>query len=345
MSDTAGALGLLGTIWGMYTTFIGGNLQPEQILSGMGIALVTTLLGLIVSIILNVFSTGVVKMFSNRLDLIEYAGDIFRGQFAETNTVAGPQNQSSVLQQPVSNLMTQNKTRPEMNIQMLAQRIPTKLMILSGDNQAAEVSSQLPTPLEVQVLDQDEAGLAKQKVVFQTNGSGCLFSNGKNMMEVATDSRGRAKVNLKLGKSVGAHMIKASLNGRKDIEPLIEQIQVVSKSGQPYAIKELPGSNHQVAFLKEKLPTELGVRVQDEFGNPNQDILIVFKVVTSDVIANSGRFENRKSEIVVKTNTDGIATTPFWVGEEVGPNVVHAKPKIQTGNAPQAIFYATGKDS
>ena len=52
LSDTAGALGLLGTVWGMFVTFFGGNLDSQRILNGMGLALITTLIGLVVSMIL-----------------------------------------------------------------------------------------------------------------------------------------------------------------------------------------------------------------------------------------------------------------------------------------------------
>jgi biopolymer transport protein ExbB/TolQ len=46
-SDSAGALGLLGTVWGVFLTFFGGSLDSEKILNGMGVALITTLLGLV----------------------------------------------------------------------------------------------------------------------------------------------------------------------------------------------------------------------------------------------------------------------------------------------------------
>ncbi|MDZ7765863.1 MAG: MotA/TolQ/ExbB proton channel family protein [Melioribacteraceae bacterium] len=53
LSDTAGALGLLGTVWGMFIVFSSGTLEKETILMGMGLALMSTLLGLVVSITLN----------------------------------------------------------------------------------------------------------------------------------------------------------------------------------------------------------------------------------------------------------------------------------------------------
>ncbi|KAA3659059.1 MAG: MotA/TolQ/ExbB proton channel family protein, partial [Calditrichaeota bacterium] len=63
LGDTAGALGLIGTVWGMFSTFFGGDMDSQHVLRGMGIALVTTLLGLIVSIIINFASTEIGNYF------------------------------------------------------------------------------------------------------------------------------------------------------------------------------------------------------------------------------------------------------------------------------------------
>jgi biopolymer transport protein ExbB/TolQ len=78
LSDSAGALGLLGTVWGMFLTFFGGNLDSEKILNGMGVALVTTLLGLVVSLIINLFATQMYGAFQKRLELVTRKADELR---------------------------------------------------------------------------------------------------------------------------------------------------------------------------------------------------------------------------------------------------------------------------
>jgi len=67
LSDTAGALGLLGTVWGIFETFHAGRLDGPTILQGMSISLVTTLVGLIISIVLNMGGTGIFAMFNRHL--------------------------------------------------------------------------------------------------------------------------------------------------------------------------------------------------------------------------------------------------------------------------------------
>ncbi len=68
LSDSAGALGLLGTVLGMFQTFFGGTLDKDKILHGMGVALITTLLGIIVSLIINLLLTLVRNHFDGELD-------------------------------------------------------------------------------------------------------------------------------------------------------------------------------------------------------------------------------------------------------------------------------------
>ena len=84
LADTAGAVGLLGTVWGILRVFTGGGIDDEQrVLAGMGIALVSTLLGLVVSITLNLISTEVYSFFDNRLDQIEDKADELRFRLLE----------------------------------------------------------------------------------------------------------------------------------------------------------------------------------------------------------------------------------------------------------------------
>ncbi len=70
LSESAGALGLLGTVWGIFQTFHAGRLDGPMILQGMSIALVTTLVGLIISLVLNMGGTYVFTLFNGQLNLI-----------------------------------------------------------------------------------------------------------------------------------------------------------------------------------------------------------------------------------------------------------------------------------
>jgi len=70
LSESAGALGLLGTVWGIFQTFHAGKLDGPTILQGMSISQVTTLVGLIISLILNMGGTYVFTQFNRQLNLL-----------------------------------------------------------------------------------------------------------------------------------------------------------------------------------------------------------------------------------------------------------------------------------
>ncbi len=70
LSESAGALGLLGTVWGIFVTFYSAKLDGPTILRGMSIALITTLTGLIISLVLNTCGTYLYTFSNRQLNLI-----------------------------------------------------------------------------------------------------------------------------------------------------------------------------------------------------------------------------------------------------------------------------------
>lgn len=86
LSDSAGALGLLGTVWGIFVTFHSGQLDGPAILRGMSVALITTLTGLIISLLLNLGVTGVFSIFNNQLSLLATRAEELRQLFLVIET-------------------------------------------------------------------------------------------------------------------------------------------------------------------------------------------------------------------------------------------------------------------
>ncbi len=68
LADTAGGLGLLGTVWGIYRGFAAKSIAAsnDDLLAAMGIALVTTFMGIVVSVIINWLSTEMGALTRNR---------------------------------------------------------------------------------------------------------------------------------------------------------------------------------------------------------------------------------------------------------------------------------------
>lgn len=71
LSDTSGGLGLLGTVWGIYRGFAAKSMSAgnDDLLAAMGIALVTTFMGIVVSVILNWLSTEMGASFRGQIML------------------------------------------------------------------------------------------------------------------------------------------------------------------------------------------------------------------------------------------------------------------------------------
>lgn len=78
LSETSGALGLLGTVWGIFVTFYGGKLDGATILNGMGVALITTLVGLIVSIAFNLGSTALFALYNAHMKIVSARAEELR---------------------------------------------------------------------------------------------------------------------------------------------------------------------------------------------------------------------------------------------------------------------------
>jgi biopolymer transport protein ExbB/TolQ len=343
LSDTAGALGLLGTVLGMYITFMPGQLESSQIISGMGVALVTTISGLVVSIILNFAISWAHSTFHSHLeDVIEFA-DKFRNRFGrgqaagagatikevrviEKAVVPGIPSEVGVIT-GVDSLEPEKVKRPH--------REPTTIRILGGDKQVAEAGAPLPKPLEVAVIDQYGDPMKNLTVTFETNGSMITFDNDDTVKHVDTDIDGRAKVHARLGKLVGKNTIFARVNGKVNLS---EQFEAESRPGAPEKVHVLSG-HLQMAQAGVPLPEPLSLKLEDALGNPVPDHSVIFEVTY-----NNGRLERDKSRVEVQTDDEGIASVGFRLSETPGANIVRAMSKSKGGRRLEASFESMGKE-
>lgn len=115
LSDTAGALGLLGTVWGIFQTFHAGKLDGPTILQGMSISLVTTLVGLIISLLLNLGSTYVFTLFNGHLKVISNKAEELRQAllYLENNP---SNNQFHAKERPARVNVVENQYQPRQRI-------------------------------------------------------------------------------------------------------------------------------------------------------------------------------------------------------------------------------------
>jgi len=125
LSDSAGALGLLGTVWGIFQTFHAGKLDGPTILKGMSISLVTTLVGLIISLLLNMGATYVFTLFNSNLKLITVKAEELRQALLQIEKKS--KNKTETRDANYQNLKvvetiyqpkTQNRIRKAINVQL-----------------------------------------------------------------------------------------------------------------------------------------------------------------------------------------------------------------------------------
>ena len=335
LSDTAGALGLLGTVLGMYQTFMPGKLESTQIISGMGVALVTTIGGLIVSIILNFGISWAHSAFHRHLDWLAEFADGFRNRFGHGQTVkvSGLNvNMPAYVPQAAPGTTSEEEGKPA---QPALRRVPAHMRILSGNNQSAEAGAALAKALEVAVADQYGEPMPHVGVVFEANGSMITFDNGDSVQAVQTDFIGRAKVHARLGKLIGRHKILARVNGEAS---LLQEFEIEGRHGLPDRLIVLSG-HLQLGPPNAMLSEHLSLRLEDPVGNPVPDQTVVFEVTH-----NNGRVESDKPRVEARTDEEGVASVAFRLGDTPGANIVRAWVKSKSARKLETTFESMGRE-
>ncbi len=209
LSDTAGALGLLGTVWGMFVTFFGGNLDSQRILNGMGLALVTTLVGLVVSIILNFFATEIFSVFNKQLALISGKADEFRlwlmaivqkRNRRATDKVSNNSNGSSIIEERTPGV---GQNRPKMP--------KLSLKAISEFSQDGIIGQPLQNPVTVFVETDKGQRVTGVPIRFDVLEGGGQLQNKESSAVIKTNEQGLAHLNWTLGAQVSPQKLKVAI--------------------------------------------------------------------------------------------------------------------------------------
>ncbi len=328
LGDTAGALGLIGTVWGMFVTFFGGDMDSQHILKGMGIALITTLLGLIVSIIINFASTEIGNYFNKRIEAIVDVVDYLRMR------------------------MIGNKEH-EINLALAAAALKyepeSKTVSLEGmsckpislTEQESVVGLPLIKPLTLQVFNINGMPLEGIEVMFELEGNGGHFPGRKSRFQAVSNKKGEATAHFQLDSHVGERRIRAFIKEKEDDKLFF----TVNGTPGPPARLEQVGGNHQSSTSGQVLQHPFVVRVFDSFNNPIPKHPVSFVVtkgdgkfvnmsVSQNGAATNGLFGRLKSTIVaekvridVETDAEGSVEVSFVLGAKPGFNQVTALAK------------------
>ena len=346
LSDTAGALGLMGTVWGMFTVFFQGSAEQDVILRGMGIALITTLLGLVVSIILNFSATELSTFFGRRLEqvsakadelrfrLMELAPDHVRDPVGATaQSLARPAQVARPPVPPVSEPVSA-PAPPAPVVASVAAPAPAARSwhYVEAPEQSGPLRA--GTTLErftLLVRDADGAEAADVPVLVTLTGGDGSVSAGNRTVRAQSDSAGRVTFPCTLPERAGALEFDVALPGQSGPPT---RLRFAVEPGPPARVEQQ--GNHQAAVAGMRLPAPLAVRVLDGFGNPVGAVTVTFRVR-----AGGGRLASGTDQAAVQTDSQGRADVAFVVSGDVGPNVVSAAVEgMQT--AVEFTAYGTG---
>lgn len=351
LSDTAGALGLMGTVWGMFTVFFQGTAQQDVILRGMGIALITTLLGLVVSIILNFAATELTSFFNKRLEQVSTKSDELRFRLMELAPKSVPVAAAPV--EPGGNTATRGSQAgpppppaPAITGPGAAATGPRRVSTDADGSTGGkpdtgapaskvvedpaktrgwcwiEVAGDLPvvaagetaSDVTLVVRNGDGGPAADRPVLVALPAAGGALEGGARQLRTRSDPKGLVKVSFTAPEAVGPFGLDVSL---PDQPGPATRVDVKVRPGSPHRV-DIEGNN-QAAVAGMKLPAPLGVRVFDRFDNPVPGVPIGFAVTQG-----AGKLASGKSECRVQTDASGLARTPFVVASDAGQNVVAA---------------------
>lgn len=339
LSDTAGALGLMGTVWGMFTVFFQGTAEQDVILRGMGIALITTLLGLIVSIVLNFSSTEVSTFFNKRLERVSTKSDELRFRLMELAPRPAPSVRGGATVDAAEVRDARSATAAETTGAGEAAAVgsgPDRASAGAGgvgskprgsgpsglpgwryvefEGNGHTVAAGDVVDLGVVVRNGTDAPAPGVPVFVKITSGDAVLGSGGRALRDSSDASGRVGFQCRAPERVGSFVLEASLPEQPG-SPTLMKVEV--EPGEPSRIDK--EGNHQAAVAGTRLPLPLGVRVHDRFGNPVNDLPVTFSVQQGDGKIGMGRSESR-----VKTDASGLAATPFIVSSGAGQNVVVA---------------------
>ena len=214
-----------------------------------------------------------------------------------------------------------------------------RLQIQSGQAQSSVISTALPNPLVVQLLDRDNFPVQGRDVLLEVSrGDGTMNPVGGGdairSLFVRTDGNGETSVLFTLGSRTGAgnNRVRASVAGGLSFV----EFCATGTSGPPDRIHIIPDSNQQTGVVNRPLGEPFAAVVSDNQGNPLTGVSVDFEVVEG-----GGNLEG-STEITVNTDGDGIALALLTLGPEPGTanNVVTAAFLGQIGSPIE--FVASG---
>jgi hypothetical protein len=319
----------------MFMVFHRGNPDQAEILKGMGVALSTTIIGLVISIFLNSLTTIISNRFDTHLATINRVNEVFQERFmreeigyagAPAQVVIDPEALSkfqgtTASASQLARASSKEEGRPEKAATKRKVKIkqPSDIKIVGGNNQTVEVGSELPEPIVVEVVDQDGNPLEGVEVTFVADEGAGNFPNDSRIRKILTDEEGRAETSFFVGKKTGDKKISVSIEG-SEVQP--KSLLIMARHTPATKLIEIDG-NYQTGEMGKRLDKPFVLAIRDKFDNPIPRYEVNFALVRG-----SGKFQDsQNAHLTAYTNESGLVEVYFIVGNERGARDIEIEAK------------------
>ena len=198
LSSTAGGLGLLGTLVGIYVLFSAGSRDPQTIFAGIGIAVISTLLGIVVTIVLELLEVLTHGWASRYLERAEEWATQIRYRLMELGPSLPVLSSRDVYE------MGEHDVRADAHVALQVEKIGTIPRVRPGQDVG-------PIGVRVAVGSLPAEGVP---VVLRIVEGGGRFASGEPLMETTTNDAGVVAFTMTTGEEEGLNLVEADVEGR-----------------------------------------------------------------------------------------------------------------------------------
>jgi hypothetical protein len=191
---------------------------------------------------------------------------------------------------------------------------PETLSIFGGSNQNGVISTTLPNPLTVRVVDVSGRAVPNIPVTFTVISGGGLVNP---TISVTTDSSGLASATATLGNSLGSQVFRATMPNGTVKTVTFTQTAAASSStvaAAPDMISIFSG-NSQNGTVNTVLTNPISARVTDSSGVPVPNVSVTFAAASGGAVTTANP---------VFTDSTGIASASIRLGTSVGTQIFTA---------------------
>jgi hypothetical protein len=215
--------------------------------------------------------------------------------------------------------------------------VEERIVILSGNNQTAQINTALAEPLVIRMETEDGTPIAGRQVVFRViEGSGTMVSETAlspvRAIVATTDDEGMADVSFTLGERSGSgnHKVKVSSLG-----VVADAVFTASATPKPPDKINIAGGNNQQGEVGQPLAHPLIAIATDDGNNRIAGLPLTFTVVQG-----GGRVNSQRS-ITVLTDSDGRAAVQLRLGTREGFDNNRVEVSYEGQTSIPAVFVAS----